>query len=1101
MPDNNTTAKFSVDISDLKKGIQEANRQIRLANAEFKAASASMDKWSNSTSGLAAKIEQTDKVLTQQKKILNSYKQEMEQVIAKYGENSKEADNAKIKYENQRAAVIKTQKALGDYKSALAALEKEQAESAKAAERQATAFESLEKTISGQENDLSALKSQYANVVLEQGRGSKAAKELASQISELSGELNDNKTKLAEAESAADEFDKSLEETTNGGLSVFTVALGNLAANVITDVIGKMRDMVAGSIEVGKAFDKSMSQVGAVSGATADELQALRDKAKEMGSTTKFTASEAADAFNYMAMAGWKTEDMLNGIDGILQLAAASGSDLATTSDIVTDALTAMGYSAKDAGRLSDVMAAASSNANTNVEMMGATFQYAAPIVGALGMNMEDTAVAVGLMANAGIKGEKAGTALRSILTRLSTDAGATANNFGALGTLTNELGVEFYNTNGTVRDLSDIINESREAWAGLSAEQQTSYGKVIAGQEALSGWLAIMNAAPEDVDKLTKAVEGADGAAEKMANTMLDNLGGDMTLLQSKLEGVQIAIYEKFEPALRDGVKVLDKLLDAVDFVVDHSAEFVAALGAMAAGVAAYVGYTTALKVMEEGWKALTIVTKAQTAAQWLLNAAMSANPIGIVIAAIVALVTAFVILWNKSEAFREFWIGLWEKVKEVAGVAWEAISGFFSDAWEKVKVIWGSVTDWFSEKWEAIKEIFSSAGDFIKEIWGSVTDWFSEKWEAIKEIFNAAGEFIKGIWDAAVNYILETFAPFINFFSTTIEIIQQLSYGCWLIIKKVWEIVSDWFKTNVIEPVAKFFSDLWEGLKQKASDAWDFIKSTWQSVKDWFKSNVIEPVSKFFTEMWDKLKKTASDTWDGIKAVWQTVKDWFKNTIIDPVSNFFTEMWQNLKKSASDAWNGIKSVFAPVAEWFESKFKKAWQKVKDVFSTGGKIFDGIKEGITDAFKAVVNAIIRGINKVIAIPFKAINSALDKIRDAEILGFKPFAGLISRFDIPQIPELARGGVLRRGQIALLEGRGAEAVVPLENNRKWIAATAKALQQALTNEGLIAAGLQQAPVINNNYSFVQNNSSPQALDRLSIYRDTNSLLFAAQNAR
>ena len=196
MPNNETTARFGVDISDLKKGIQEANRQIRLANAEFKAASASMDKWSTSTAGLAAKIEQTDKVLSAQKKILNSYKQEMDAVIEKYGENSKEADNARIKYENQRAAVIKTQKALGDYQDALEELQKEQKAAADAASKQERAYESLERTISGQENALSALKSEYANAVLEQGRNSKSAQELAAQIKELSSDLQDNKNKL-----------------------------------------------------------------------------------------------------------------------------------------------------------------------------------------------------------------------------------------------------------------------------------------------------------------------------------------------------------------------------------------------------------------------------------------------------------------------------------------------------------------------------------------------------------------------------------------------------------------------------------------------------------------------------------------------------------------------------------------------------------------------------------------------------------------------------------------------------------------------------------------------------------------------------------------
>lgn len=248
----------------------------------------------------------------------------------------------------------------------------------------------------------------------------------------------------------------------------------------------------------------------------------------------------------------------------------------------------------------------------------------------------------------------------------------------------------------------------------------------------------------------------------------------------------------------------------------------------------------------------------------------------------------------------------------------------------------------------------------------------------------------------------------------------------------------------------------------------------------------------------MWDGIKEAASTAWETIKEVWSVVKDWFNENVVTPVHDFFTGMWDGLKTKASEAWEGIKSVFSPVADWFKDKFSKAWQAVKDVFSTGGKIFDGIKEGIVDAFKAVVNAIIRGINKVIAIPFNAINNMLDKIRNVEILDFKPFAGLISRFDIPQIPELARGGVLSRGQVALLEGRGAEAIVPLENNRKWIAATAQALKQALTQEGIIAAGLQQAPVVNNHYSFTQNNTSPKALDRLDIYRETNSLLFDAQ---
>lgn len=1022
MPDNNTTAKFSVDISDLKKGIQEANRQIRLANAEFKAASASMDKWSNSTSGLAAKIEQTDKVLTQQKKILNSYKQEMEQVIAKYGENSKEADNAKIKYENQRAAVIKTQKALGDYKSALTALEKEQAESAKAAERQATAFESLEKTISGQENDLSALKSEYANVVLEQGRGSKAAQELASQISELSGELNDNKTKLADAEGAADEFDKTLQDTTSGGLSVFTVAVGNLVANVLTGLINSMKDVIGNTIEVGKAFDASMSNVAALSGATAEDLQMLRDTAKEFGSTTKFSASEAADALGYMALAGWDAQTSASALGGVLDLAAASGMDLAAASDMVTDYMSAFGMEAQKSGYFADVMAYAQANANTNVTQLGEAFKNSAANMNAAGQDIETVTSLLAMMANQGLKGSEAGTALTAVMRDMTSkmDEGAIA-----IG----DASVQVMDAEGNYRDLTDILRDVEAATNGMGDAEKAAALSSTFTADSIKGLNLMLNAGIDEAAKFEEELRKSDGAASDMAKTMNDNLNGDLTNLGSKLEGVQIAMYEKFEPALRDGVDVLDKLLDAVNFVIDHSTEFIAAMAAMAAGVAAYVGYTTALKVMEEGWKALTIVTKAQTAAQWLLNAAMSANPIGIIIAAIVALVTAFVILWNKSEGFRNFWIGLWEKVTEVAGAAWEAISGFFSEAWDKVQEIWGSVSEWFSEKWEAVTEIFSAVGDAIKKIFGAIVDYFYKKFE-----------------------------PWITFYTEAWKIISELAKGAWEIIKAVWAVVSEWFMTKVVEPVKQFFSDLWNGIKQAASDAWETIKG-----------------------------------------VWTVVSTWFNDTIIKPVSNFFTNMWNNIKKAASDAWSGIKSVFAPVAEWFEDKFRTAWQKVKDVFSTGGKIFDGIKEGIVDAFKAVVNAIIRGINKVIAIPFNAINDMLDRIRNVEILDFHPFRGLISRFSVPSIPELARGGVLNRGQVGLLEGSGAEAVVPLENNKRWIAAVTRELKVALQTEGLIAAGAQTlAPVVNNNYTFNQTNTSPKALSALEIYRDTNSLLFAAQ---
>lgn len=1081
MPDRETTAKFNVDISKLKKGIQEANRQIRLANAEFKVASASMEKWGSSTDGLTAKITQTDKVLEQQKKILKSYEDELALVEKQYGANSKEADNARIKLENQRAAVIKTEKSLEDYKNQLTQLQEEEKAAAAAAEKENSALSTLERTIESQEKSLAELKTEYANIVLEQGKSSQAAKDMASDIEKLSSELNDNKEKLNNAEDAADKFDKSLEDTASGGLDAFTVALGNLIANVVTDAINKLKELAATTIEVGMNFDSSMSQVGAISGATGEELQALRDKAKEMGSTTKFTASEAADAFSYMAMAGWKTEDMINGIDGVLKLAAASGADLATTSDIVTDALTALGYSAGDAGRLADVMAAASSNANTNVELMGATFQYAAPIVGALGMNMEDTAVAIGLMANAGIKGDKAGTALRSILTRLSTDAGATSKSLGALGTLTENLGVEFYNTDGTVRDLSAVLNEARVAWADLSAEEQASYGKKIAGQEALSGWLAIMNASTADVNKLTEAVQNADGAANEMANTMLDNLGGDMTLLSSKLEGVQLSIYEKFEPALRDGVEVLDDLLDGVNYVVEHSTEFVAAIGAMAAGVGAYVAYSTAIKIMNDGFKSLTLVTKAAAAAQWLLNVAMTANPIGLIIAAIAALVAGFVILWNKSDKFRNFWINLWNTVKESVLGAWDSVKTSTLEAWETIKEFFANGIETVTSLWDGLKEGAINT-------WNSITETVTRVWENIKNAVNTAVEFINTIVAASITYLLDKYAPLINFVTTAFNIIKELIVGLSKLLKIIGTAAALWIKGNLIDPILGFFTELWQGIKDTAIEAWTAISTTAIGIWD----SIVEKT----TAAWEGIKNALTLAWNAIKLVFVSFILWFNDQFVTPITAAISTVWDMLTSGAQKAWEGIKSVFAPVASWFETTFKKAWEKVKKVFSAGGKVFTGIKEGIISGFKIVVNALIAGINKVIQIPFNAINNMLDKVRNFEIMGQKPFEGVVTRFEIPQIPYLASGGVLKKGQMALLEGAGAEAVIPLENNKRWINATANALRNALESEGLVATSMQQ--IVNNTYEFTQNNTSPKALDALTVYRETNSLLFAAQ---
>lgn len=322
-----------------------------------------------------------------------------------------------------------------------------------------------------------------------------------------------------------------------------------VATKAITAASTALLGMGAYAIKVGSSFEAGMSEVQAISGATGADLQALREKAKEMGATTKFSATESAEALKYMAMAGWDSTQMVAGLPGVMNLAAASGESLAATSDIVTDALTAFGLQAEDSAHFADVLAKAASSSNTNVGMMGDTFKYVAPIAGAMKYSIEDTAVAIGLMANAGIKGERAGTALRSILTRLVKPPADAAKALDSLG-------ISATNSDGSMKPLGTTLKELREKFAELSDSEKAEYAANIAGQEAMSGLLAIVNASSSDFNKLTQQINNADGAAEAMAETMNDNLSGQITILRSALEGLGIEIYESVDNPLKNAAK-----------------------------------------------------------------------------------------------------------------------------------------------------------------------------------------------------------------------------------------------------------------------------------------------------------------------------------------------------------------------------------------------------------------------------------------------------------------------------------------------------------------------------------------------------------------
>lgn len=401
----------------------------------------------------------------------------------------------------------------------------------------------------------------------------------------------------------------SLMERLKGGIGFGAMAsIGAAAIGTLTTAMGTFASSV---MDAGSSFEASMSEVSAISGATGRDFEALSEKAKEMGATTKFTATESSQALKYMAMAGWKTEDMLGGLDGVMNLAAASGEDLATTSDIVTDALTAFGMKAEESGHFADILAATSSNANTNVSMLGESFKYVAPVAGSLGYSAEDVSLALGLMANSGIKASQSGTALRKMLNNMVSD------NKEVRATM-DELGISLTKENGEMKDLKSVMTDLRSAFSGLNESQKAATASTLAGTTGMSGLLAIVNASESDFKKLSGAIENCDGTAKQMADTMQDNLSGKMTILKSSMEGLGIAAYDHLSAPFQDAVEImtgkvgdltrsmedgkLGEIMDSIgkgakkaakatgkafDFIVDHGQDVIAVAGGISVAFA----------------------------------------------------------------------------------------------------------------------------------------------------------------------------------------------------------------------------------------------------------------------------------------------------------------------------------------------------------------------------------------------------------------------------------------------------------------------------------------------------------------------------------
>lgn len=679
------------------------------------------------------------------------------------------------------------------------------------------------------------------------------------------------------------------EQKLNGLSSAFKTTGGLLSKNVTLPIVG----VGAAAVKTATDFEAGMSEVKAISGATGSEFDALRDKAIEMGAKTKFSASDSADAFKYMAMAGWDASQMMDGIAGIMDLAAASGEDLATTSDIVTDALTAFGLQASDSAHFADVLAQASSKSNTNVGLMGETFKYVAPVAGALGYSIEDTAVAIGLMANSGIKGSQAGTALRSTITRLAKPVGEAKD-------AVEELGISITNADGTMKPLSQTMVELREKFAGLTEEQKAQYAAMLAGQEGMSGLLAIVNASDEDFQKLTDEINNANGAAEDMASVMMDNTAGAVEQLKGALESAGILIGEKLTPYIRKLAEWITGLVEKFNSLSEEEQDQIVKFGLILAAIGpVLLILAKVISVVSTVVKAFklfgTTMTTIKTSVDLVkagyaglatqmggipkLVAGISTGfggmlaPIMAVVAVVAVLIGAFVTLWKTNEDFRNKMTQIWNKIKI-------SIDGFFDGVVERIN---------------ALGFDFESITEVIKAVWLALCD-------ILAPVFEGAFNTIAIVLDGVFNQILSVMDIFIGLFTGNWE---QLGEGVKGVVSGIVETFAN-LGSNILSVIGDIGSEILNKLGfEKAAEGFqnffDTLSDLFGQIPELL-SGAIDVIVSFFTET---IPNAFNSAIEAVQGFVDNIIEFFTVTVPEAFNTFVNETIPNAINS--------------IVQWFE--------------------------------------------------------------------------------------------------------------------------------------------------------------------------------------
>ena len=763
-------------------------------------------------------------------------------------------------------------------------------------------------------------------------------------------------------------------------------AMTNAGKTLTTNVTAPLAGLATASVATVAKFDDSMSQVAAISGATGNDLERLRDLAKDLGATTRYSASEAADAMTYLALAGYDTNQILEATPGMLNLAAAAGMDLATAADIVTDTMSGFQMSAERAGEAADIFAAASSKSNTNVEQLGEAMKYAASTANAAGMDLAQTAAVLGVLADSGIKGGMAGTTFNAMLRDLKK-----ANEEGKLAI--EDTTIALYNQDGSMRDLGSVMADIEKATEGMTTAQRDAALSAIFGEQAIRGANIMLATGSERYKELEQAMYNSSGASQKMAETMEDNVAGAFRALKSQTEGILIQIGEQLTPILRDTIIPLlsdfgEKISNLIEWFagLDESTQrtIITILGIVAAAgpvllivgkivsaIGTVIGTFSKLKT---AWSAVTTVSN-------LFNASLLANPITWVIAGIMALIAVIVLLWKNWDTVSQWLSDSWEWIKETAMSIFQGIADFFSEVWEGIKnvatTVWTAISDFFSGIWNGIKETVTS-------VFQAIADFFTGIWESIKNIFSTA-----------LNFIIDLFMKYhpIGIIITHWDEIKAFFINTWENIKQIFN--------RALEAVKNVINNVWNGIKNVTSTVWNGIKS----VMTWIINGIRNVVNIAFN--W--IKNTITNIWNGVKTVTSTV-------------------WNGIVNVVTGLVGGIKNAIGTAFNWIKDKITNIWNGVKNTTKS-------IWDSMVTIIKAPVNGIIRIINGLIG-ALNKVQIKIPKVPDW-VPGIGGKGGGTIGFNIPKIPYLARGGFIKGGNptpAIIGEGRYDEAVIPLSDS-------------------------------------------------------------------